>query len=475
MANLKFLKGLYDNLSAVDIVDGQVLVCKDQGFMFVDVSDTERVQISDYTILADVAALQALDATKVPTSKFYYVEDGNILAKSNGTTWVQVNAQKTTEELIADLKLAEYAKVVDVTAELAKKADKSVVDAMYTNDAIDEKIKVATDAVAALDTKVGTLPTTTEAETVIAYIDEKTAGIASDAALTELTDRVEADEKALADYKTANDAEVAAVREIAEAARTETEVDGQIDAKIEALDLANTYDAKGAAAAAETAAKAYADGLITDANLDQYTTEQEVKDIVDGVIAGAADSETYNSLTKLVDYIDTHGGEATEMAQAIDTLEDKVDTLEKAPAAGIKATDIEAWNNEIGAKELAGTKTTTAEVKDQIEAYGYATEGYADNKAAGAQSAAEAKAAELDAALKTELQGEIDGDVATAIADEVARADGAYDTKGAAATAKAEAIEEAGAAATELDAVVLAEAQKYADEKISEANTWGTF
>ena len=39
-----------------------------------------------------------------------------------------------------------------------------------------------------------------------------------------------------------------------------------IDAKIAALDLANTYDAKGAAAAAETAAKAHADNLNTAMN-----------------------------------------------------------------------------------------------------------------------------------------------------------------------------------------------------------------
>ena len=39
-----------------------------------------------------------------------------------------------------------------------------------------------------------------------------------------------------------------------------------IDAKIAALDLANTYDAKGAAAAAETAAKAHADSLNTAMN-----------------------------------------------------------------------------------------------------------------------------------------------------------------------------------------------------------------
>ena len=39
------------------------------------------------------------------------------------------------------------------------------------------------------------------------------------------------------------------------------QVGSAIDAKIAALNLANTYDAKGAAAAAESAAKAYADGL----------------------------------------------------------------------------------------------------------------------------------------------------------------------------------------------------------------------
>lgn len=44
------------------------------------------------------------------------------------------------------------------------------------------------------------------------------------------------------------------------------QVGSAIDAKITALNLANTYDTKGAAAAAETAAKAYADGLNTDMN-----------------------------------------------------------------------------------------------------------------------------------------------------------------------------------------------------------------
>ena len=45
-----------------------------------------------------------------------------------------------------------------------------------------------------------------------------------------------------------------------------TEVENVVDGKIAALDLANTYDAKGAAAAAETAAKAHADSLNTAMN-----------------------------------------------------------------------------------------------------------------------------------------------------------------------------------------------------------------
>lgn len=45
-----------------------------------------------------------------------------------------------------------------------------------------------------------------------------------------------------------------------------TEVENVVDGKIAALNLANTYDAKGAAAAAETTAKAHADSLNTAMN-----------------------------------------------------------------------------------------------------------------------------------------------------------------------------------------------------------------
>ena len=262
----------------------------------------------------------------------------------------------------------------------------------------------------------------------------------------------------LATYIESNDEALAGVKATAEAATTVSEVDAQIDAKIGALNLATTYEPVGA----EDRAKAYVDQKFTDADLAQYTTEAEVKSIVDGVIAGAADSETYNSLTKLVDYIDAHGGEATEMAQAIETLEGKVETIEGKPAYGITATQISNWDNEVGAKAIAESKTTTAEVKEQIEAYGYATTGYADGKAADAQAAAIA-----DAATKYETKGTVQGIVDGLKLSET------YEPIGAEGRAVAAAKTE-----TETQVSALAETlytKSEVDALIEAAHSWGSF
>ena len=76
---------------------------------------------------------------------------------------------------------------------------------------------------------------------------------------TALSNRIKAYEDVAATYATKS--EVEAVSEVANAAQTANQVASAIDTKIAALDLANTYDAKGAADAALEAAKAYADTL----------------------------------------------------------------------------------------------------------------------------------------------------------------------------------------------------------------------
>ncbi len=132
---------------------------------------------------------------------------------------------------------------------------------------------------------------------------------------------------------------------------------------------AETYDAFGSAATAESNAKSYVDGKFEEANLAQYTTEQEVKDIVDGVIAGAVDGDTITGLANLVEYLNTHGSEAKDMGAAIDVLEGKVETIEGKPAYGILSTDIAAWNGEIGAKALAETKLDASDFDEYSNAH----------------------------------------------------------------------------------------------------------
>lgn len=98
--------------------------------------------------------------------------------------------------------------------------------------------------IAALQGLVGDVAVATQIANAIAAEDLDKYALAAD--LTALVNRVKVLEDA--GYQTA------------EAVAT------AIDAKIAALNLANTYDAKGAAAAAETAAKAHADSLNTAMN-----------------------------------------------------------------------------------------------------------------------------------------------------------------------------------------------------------------
>jgi hypothetical protein len=89
------------------------------------------------------------------------------------------------------------------------------------------------------------------------------------------------------------------------------QVGSAIDAKIAALDLANTYDAKGAATAAETAAKAHADGI--DAALKARLVVLEAIDHTKFESAGAA----AQALTDAKAYTDAEiAGHVTAMSTA---------------------------------------------------------------------------------------------------------------------------------------------------------------
>ena len=244
MALLKFLKGNYSSLSTKAITEGQVLICGDTGEMFVDVASDKRIKIGDFVVVSTVEALEALDASTVPTSRLYYVEDSNILARSNGVAWIQINRQKTLAELGG--------------------VSKSVYDTKMAS--LDQNDTNNATAISELETYVGTIPEDATATNIVGYVQEKTSGIATDTALTELADRVTTAEGKITNIETAIGEGGSVTNAIADAKKAGTDAatavtaleNGQVKTNREAIEAINN-ETTGILAQAKT----YADGKDT--------------------------------------------------------------------------------------------------------------------------------------------------------------------------------------------------------------------
>lgn len=135
------------------------------------------------------ALIDAKDAATLTSAKSY--ADG--LASNYEAAGSISTAQAALEAKIAEEKTrAEGKESENATAAAAAKT--AADNAAAAASAADEKAQAAQDDVDALETYVGTIPTTSSAASVVAYVDEKTAGIATDAALEGLTNRVTAAE-----------------------------------------------------------------------------------------------------------------------------------------------------------------------------------------------------------------------------------------------------------------------------------------
>ena len=323
--DVKFLKGLKANLDSVAVVSGQILFTTDTKEMFLD-TEAGRIEIADTQALA--TALSGYQTTNDAAVK------------------------KVGDDLAAHIEASDAA-FEEVTGDLA-------------------------DLVAL----VGTLPTTTTAATIVDYINEKTAGIATDAALEELTNRV-----------------------------------GTAEGKIEALEADAELHADKTYVDEELAKKADKTALAeTDATL------AEVKEVVDNFFADdAAVNDVVDTLKEITTYIANDKEGAADLTARVGALETKVDVEKVSTAIGVettRATEAEAaLGNRI--KDLEDNKAgyaTTGQVATAKQEAIDAAAGDATTKANAAQSAAEAKAAELDTALHTAISAEIDADV-KALAD----------------------------------------------------------
>ena len=365
----------------------------------------------------------------------------------------------TAEGKIADLEAASatHAVKADVDAAIALKADKSVVDAMYTNEQIDAAIAAekerAEGVEEGLQNQINTIMSNPDAEGAINSINEftqyvKDHGTIAEGFRTDIDKNKEdiaANAKAISDKATSD---AATYETKADATSKKTEIDGRLDAVEGKVDVEKVSTAISTAVAAE---KSRAEGVEAELAGSIATNLQTAKDYADDAVEALG----------IGDYVKKADADVA-YAPAGHNHDDKYDAIGAAAQA---LTDAKGY-----ADGLAGN----------YDAVG---------SAAAAQSAAEAKAAQLDAALKTELQDEIDADVSAAINAEVERANGAYDTKGAASAAQAAAeATAAGALAsarTEITAEIDADVKALADGQVATNKTdiatlfaqfqWGSF
>lgn len=324
MALLKFLKGNYSALNTKAISEGQILICGDTGEMFVDVAADKRVKIGDFVVIGSIAELEALNASEVPTSRLYYVEDGNILARSNGTTWVQINKQKTLAELGGVSKTA-----YDLKMAALDQADTDNATAIAGVDtrlqAAEEKLKsvATTEGLAELTDRVGAAETD---------IDNLQAAIAEGGSVANaIADAKQAglDAKAIAESKTTMEAVEA--KDYA----TKAEAQGYADAKDEAIGNAQAKaneaytlaDGKAtmeqvnaAIAGAGHAVKSEVDQAISEMDAAYKKADSDMKTELEGKINAKVAQSAYDAKISALE------GADTTLQGNIDALAGKVGT-----------------------------------------------------------------------------------------------------------------------------------------------------
>ena len=189
-----------------------------------------------------VRSLIANNTTSIDENRVAHETNAAAIAVLNGEADV-VGSVKNTANAAAAAKVAEVVAGADASYDTLKEiADWILNDTTGAADMANDIAALEAKLTGIDATVVAHVAATIEAALKVEGVDKYALAVD----LTALANRVKALEDA--GYQNAE------------------QVGSAIDAKITALDLANTYDAKGAAATAETNAKAYADNLNTAMN-----------------------------------------------------------------------------------------------------------------------------------------------------------------------------------------------------------------
>lgn len=219
MANVMFKKGLLANLPST-YTEGTFYVATDERAIYLDVDGSNRIRLGDFIEVANIAALPE----GANANALYYVTDINCLAKWNGSEWIQINRDTgaTSVEVVG--------------------SGNAVTAAAY--DAATRKLTLTMGETFATAAELAQAD-----EDIRAYVDEKTSGIATDAALGELQADVDELEKVSHSHENAEVLNGITAEKVAAWDGAEQAAKDYADEAIDALNLGETYEAKGAAAA----------------------------------------------------------------------------------------------------------------------------------------------------------------------------------------------------------------------------------
>lgn len=383
----------------------------------------------------------------------------------------QIKAEDSKVKAYVDQHIEQAGKLYDVAGAAATvqgKLDEEVTRAKAREDEIAGLVATAQGEVDALETLVGTLPDGTTATSVVDYVNVKTAGIATDAALEELQGQVTAAQEAIdaieADYLKAADKTELADAIAAEASRADIAEKANA-ASIKAisddyLKAADKEELEGSiAGVAEDVAEIAGDYLKAadktelegkiNAKADQTSLDKEISDretAVSGLqtqintIMNNPDAEgAINSINEFSSWVAEHGTVADGMRADInknkediasmDTAYKAADTLIQGRLDTLEAIDHEAYvaadtalKNELNA-EIA-KKAVAADVAATVEAL-----TAADTAMQGRLNAIEAQLGDGEGSVADMIadakQEAIDSAVATAASDAAQKASAA--------------------------------------------------
>lgn len=308
MATVSFKKGLLAALPSA-YTEGAFYVTTDERALYLDVDGSTRIRIGDFQEFANLEALQA--NTNPSTTALYYIADINVLAKWNGTNYIQINLDTgaTSIEVTGD------GNAVTVAAYDASSRKITLTKGATYVTSAEVSSAIAT-AIGDLGNKEDDVPYTTVKE----YVDDKVADVVA-GSIEGLGALAAKDQVAEADLESALAAKI----------------NGKADqAAVDALVGADTGKSVRTIANEELAAQ----------------------------LIPAEAQDSLDTLAEIAAWIQAHPDDASAMNAAIEALETKVDTGEQTVSAYVAAA-IAALN--IGDYATAANLTALADRVTTLE------------------------------------------------------------------------------------------------------------